>query len=103
MAKDWGDEASLTVFADSSAALGVVRRKGAGRLRHVRVGMLWIQDAREERQVNFEKVAGKENPADLLTKFNPAPTLEEHCRRMGMFKTEGRAELASNVSRGVLS
>ena len=103
MMKDWGRDMSITVYADSSAALGVARRRGAGKLRHVRIGMLWIQELRAEEELDFTKVAGKENPADLLTKFNPAPTLEEHCRRMGMFKMEGRAELASNVSRGIVS
>ena len=28
--KDWGNDIAINVFADSSAALGVVRRKGAG-------------------------------------------------------------------------
>ena len=49
----------MIVFADSSAALGIVKRKGAGKLRHVKVGMLWVQDMRGHEQIRFEKIDGK--------------------------------------------
>ena len=42
--KDWGKDTEGEVFVDPSAAIGVVHRKGNGKLRHVRVGLLWIQD-----------------------------------------------------------
>ena len=44
---DWGLNLEGEIFVDSTAALGVVARKGAGKLRHVRVGMLWIQERAE--------------------------------------------------------
>ena len=43
LAADRGVTTSGRVMVDSSAALGVVKRKGNGKLRHIRVGMLWIQ------------------------------------------------------------
>ena len=98
---DWGDPKSITVFADSNAALGVVRRKGAGRLRHVKVGMLWIQDLREDEAVLFKKVEGVKNPADLMTKHNPQRIVEEHCWRIKLRPEVGRSSLASKLSRGV--
>ena len=45
--KDWGLELEGEVYVDSSAAMGVVARRGAGKLRHVRVGQLWIQEKAE--------------------------------------------------------
>ena len=33
------------VYTDPSAAMGMVARKGSGRVRHIEVGELWIQDA----------------------------------------------------------
>ena len=56
------------IYVDSSAALGVVARKGAGKLRHVRVGQLWVQEKSENGELRYRKVKGTENPADVLTK-----------------------------------
>ena len=49
------------IYVDSSAALGVVNRKGNGKLRHIRVGQLWIQQVAEDEVVAYKKVNGKEN------------------------------------------
>ena len=99
--KDWGLQMSLTVLADSSAALGVARRRGAGKIRHVKIGLLWIQDMRDEKLVEYIKVDGTSNPADLMTKFTSTRLLEEHCRRLGLHPESGRASQASQVSRGI--
>ena len=42
LAHDWGINLVADIYVDSTAALGVVARKGAGKLRHVRVGQLWV-------------------------------------------------------------
>ena len=68
LARDWGMELAGKVYVDSSAAIGVAHRRGNGKLRHVRVGLLWIQELVEEGTVDVVKVAGDDNPADLMTK-----------------------------------
>ena len=50
------------------APLGVVGRKGAGKLRHVRDGQFWVQEKVETGQVSFRKVKDTENPAGLMSK-----------------------------------
>jgi len=65
---DWGLNLRGRVHVDSSAAIGVVGRKGNGKLRHVRVGSLWIQERVERGELEMQKVWGEWNPADLLTK-----------------------------------
>ena len=57
------------LFADSSAALAIAKRKGAGKLRHIHIRSLWIQDIQERDGTEFKKVLGTENPADLMTKY----------------------------------
>ena len=57
MAHDWGDATDMSVHIDSSAAIGVVNRRGSGKLRHIRVGQLWIQEMAEEGEVNIKKVS----------------------------------------------
>ena len=68
MSSEWGVEAEGEVYVDSTAALAITQRKGNGKMRHVRVGMLWTQEKAEEGELRYRKVDGNLNPADLLTK-----------------------------------
>ena len=69
MGLEMGEEMSAEVKVDSKAALGMVGRRGNGKLRHVRVGTLWLQQLEEEDgAVAFAHVRGTQNPADLMTK-----------------------------------
>ena len=43
---DFGVESNGVVYADSSAALAIAKRKGAGKLRHINICTLWIQENR---------------------------------------------------------
>ena len=49
---------------DSSAALAISNRRGSGKLRHIAIGLLWIQE-------KVEEVANKENldTAERLTRL----------------------------------
>merc|ERR1712185_161918 len=67
--RDWGMEKGGTIFADSTAALTIAKRKGAGKLRHIHVSSLWIQDMQDREETEFKKILGTENPADLMTKY----------------------------------
>ena len=49
MTRDFGKGYKGAIHADSSAALGICKRKGSGKLRHISVGLLWIQE-KEERK-----------------------------------------------------
>ena len=44
LAIDFGIELEARVHTDASATLGVINRKGLGRLRHINVQYLWLQD-----------------------------------------------------------
>ena len=43
LAADWGNKYKLVGLCDSSAAMGIVARKGVGKVRHLDVGMMWVQ------------------------------------------------------------
>ena len=68
LADSWGLPLQINVLVDSSAALAVTARKGNGKLRHVRIGYLWVQELADTEVVQFVKVRGEANPADLMTK-----------------------------------
>ena len=54
-AKDLGMEFTAAVYTDASAALGIVQRRGIGKIRHLRTQSLWLQEAHATRRVKFEK------------------------------------------------
>ena len=68
LVKDWGRSLNVKIYVDSSAAIGVASRRGNGKLRHVKVGMMWIQEMVEQEEVSVNKVAGEENPAKCVVK-----------------------------------
>ena len=56
------------LYADASAALGVVQRKGAGTIRHIETRLLWVQEQEIKDKIEYLKIAGTINPADIGTK-----------------------------------
>ena len=96
MAKDLGNEVTrkAAILGDSSAELAVAGRKGCGKLRHINVGLLWIQEKQENKELDYRKVAGAINCADLMTKHLGKAALDSHCARLSQKFFEGRAQNA---------
>ena len=92
LAADWGLDMKGKIHVDSSAAIGIAHRRGNGKLRHVKVGSLWIQELVEEEEILMCKVPGAENIAAILTKRVGASLLDKHAANMGIFFPSGRAE-----------
>ncbi len=63
-----GIELRIKLFTDSAAAKGIMTGMGLGKLRHIEVGYLWLQDAIAEKRLSVHKCRGEDNPADLGTK-----------------------------------
>ena len=98
LAADFGVQTKLRVHADSSAAIGVCRRSGIGRVRHLAVAQLWVQERLRSGAFSLHKVAGEDNPADLCTKHVGTAEVERHVRRLGLRAATGRAASAPLVS-----
>ena len=64
----FGWEMEIRVWVDSTAAKGIACRTGLGKVRHLEVTYLWIQQALKDRKFTMHKIAGLVNPADVLTK-----------------------------------
>ena len=67
MAREFGDEIVLNIYTDASAARGVIQRQGAGRIKHLSVKQLWVQERESEKELNIIKIPRAINWADLLT------------------------------------
>ena len=68
LAADLGISLTTRLRIDASAALGILERRGVGRVRHLDVGALWIQEQASRKAIYFVEVHGLVNSADLMTK-----------------------------------
>ena len=71
MCQEWHlvqKEVASTLFADASAALCIAKRQGAGKMRHINVKSLWLQEKELQAELLYQKIKGEDNPADGLTK-----------------------------------
>ena len=99
MMRDWGRELSGTLFADSSAALAIAKRKGAGKLRHIHVSSLWIQNIQDREETEFKRILGTENSADLMIKYLTREKIGTCLVRMSQHMKERRESEKKSVSK----
>ena len=99
LAKDLGFDFKIRVHSDATAAIGMCRRRGLGKVRHLDVSDLWAQDKIRNKKVELVKVLGAINPADIMTKYTNADTLNKMLNLMGMRFSDGRAACAPAISK----
>ena len=95
--RDLGVEKGGVIYADSSAALAIAKRKGAGKLRHINISCLWIQERQGSKELEPRKVLGTENPADLMTKHLARQSLDKCMRQLNQHRAVGRARARLDV------
>ena len=84
----------IHIWTDATAAIGIASRRGLGKIRHLHVSDLWIQEKIAKGLLTLHKIAGSENPADILTKYVDTKTLNGALERLHMRFHEGRAKSA---------
>ena len=94
IAKELSIYYDIHVYTDSSAAMGMVARKGMGTVRHIEVSELWIQDAVRNKVLTVNKVKGDDNPSDILTKYIEQGKIHQHCHGMRLVPEGGRPDSA---------
>ena len=94
LVQDFGRNCALRVHVDSSAAIGICKRTGVGKVRHLDTRLLWVQELVRDGTLEVVKIAGVINPADLMTKNLNAECISAHLARLECFAREGRAEIA---------
>ena len=94
MLRDFGVELSVRVNTDASAAKGIACRRGLGKVRHIEVNQLWIQDRVANGDIDIAKINGKENIADILTKHVNAEDIRVHLYMTNQTSAYGRHDIA---------
>ena len=97
LAKDLGIELALEIHTDATAAIGICRRRGLGKIRHLATADLWVQEKLRLKSFSLHKILGAHNPADILTKYVDRQTLERHLRTMSFVQEWGRAANAPTI------
>ena len=83
VAKDLGIPCGLNLHLDASATMCLVNRRGLGKVKHVDMQNLWIQEASKNGPFTTRKVGTNVNPADLMTKPLAKPKIEQLMGIMG--------------------
>ena len=84
----------VKIKTDASAAKGIASRRGAGKIRHIEVSQLWIQDQVARGEIEIIKIPGKTNIADALTKYVGSEELHRHIITSSHSIVQGRHELS---------
>ena len=99
LAQDLGinDKVDICLYADSSAAIGICRRTGIGKVRHLATSQLWIQEKLRHGDLSLFKVLGTDNPTELSTKHVPRDSADRYLETMGASRELGRADTAPQL------
>ena len=98
IATDLGIKLGLEIFSDSAAARGIMKRSGPGKVRHIHVQELWVQQALKEGRSYLSPISGEDNPADILTKYLGNQCLTKHCQTLGLEPRIGRSDTAPTIT-----
>ena len=82
MMREVGDVKNVLVRTDSGACVGMVHRVGTGRIKHLEVRQLWVQEKVAGGRLKIKKISRDFNPSDILTHHWSKGVGEEHMRQL---------------------
>ena len=94
---DLGRDSSGILYADSSAALAIAKRKGAGKLRHINVSSLWIRERQDKGELEYRKVLGTEKPSGPMIESLARQSMDKCMDTLGQSRVAGRAHVGLEV------
>ena len=85
---------AIDMHTDATTAIGIARRRGMGKIRHLDVTDSWIPEKFKSKFAYLHRVLGTENPADLVTKYTDRAILNMALAKMNMHFIDGRSDVA---------
>ena len=83
MVFDWGFEVKPVLAIDAKATEHILHRQGIGKLKHIDVAYLWVQDEIRSQRIQVRRIRSEENVADLGTKPLSRAVIAKHCLTLG--------------------
>ena len=85
--KDLGYKMKPVLAIDAKATEHILHRQGIGRLKHIDVAYLWMDDEVRSKSLRVPRVSSEENVADLGTKPLSKAVIPKHCLALGYVNT----------------
>ena len=76
---DLGFEVKPVLAIDAKATEHILHRQGIGKLKHIDVAYLWVQDEIRSQRLQVRRIRSDENVADLGTKPLSRAVIAKHC------------------------
>ena len=80
---DWGFAVKPVLNIDAKATEHILHRQGIGKLKHIDVAYLWVQDGIRSQRLRVHRVRSEENVADLGTKPLSKAVIAKRCFALG--------------------
>ena len=90
MLKDLNTSKVLELQTDSSAAKGICKRRGIGKIRHLHTPLLWIQGKVASKEIMTKKIDSKTNSADIGTKVLTEKEYNKFMAQLGFEYRDGK-------------
>ena len=68
LVRDLGGKAQVIVLTDATTGKSLASRRGLGKVRHIEVAELWVQQAVRDERIQIRQTKGTFNTADMFTK-----------------------------------
>ena len=82
--KELGNEVTLVNHVDSQSAKAWASKRGLGRMKHVLLKYMFVQDVLDKKQTTLAYVNAHSNKADLMTKCHTFEAHMEGCAMLGL-------------------
>ena len=100
MLADLGVKRGIKLKTDASAAKGIASRRGLGKVRHIEVSQLWLQEKVQRGDIEVVKIPGKINKSDALTKPVGGDKILEHIEGLEAEVRKGRHAQMPKLTEG---
>ena len=97
--RDMGIQHKIVLYTDSSAAKGISSRRGLGKVRHIELNKLWLQDQVARGRVSIRKIKGEDNFSDSLTKHSSPERIKQTMRGTLQKIARGRHAIMPMIAR----
>lgn len=87
----------VQVHTDSAVAKSLVSTRGLGRMRHLELKQLWLQECVQEGRLQVVKVSGATNIAGALAKYHDAAALKALLAPQGATGPRGGTVIPSRI------
>ena len=97
--QDVGVEHAIVLYTDSSTAKGISSRRGLGKVRHIELSELWLQDQVARGRIAVRKIRGEDNFSDSLTKHSNQERIKQTMNGALQRIVPGRHEIMPEVAK----